>query len=191
MSTSARPASERIRLISEVGLSIALATVLGMMKIWQMPQGGEVSLAMLPILLLAFRRGTGPAVIAGVLYGVVDAQLNPYVVHWAQYILDYPLAYGLVGLAGLLSRKIVAVDEQKRRFVVPITFGVAIAALGRYAAHTLSGVIFFAEYAEGQPVLLYSAVYNSSVLISAVACVVAAVAIVPVLARVVPVWREA
>ncbi|MDZ4654610.1 MAG: energy-coupled thiamine transporter ThiT [Coriobacteriia bacterium] len=183
--------SNRVGLVAEVGLSIALAVVLGMLKVWQMPQGGEISLAMLPLLVLAFRRGAGPAMLAGALYGVLDAQLNPFIVHWAQYILDYPLAYALVGLAGLAAGRLRALPDRQASVRTLIVAGTVLGTFGRYVAHTVSGVIFFAEYAgPGQPVLLYSAGYNSFVLVSAAACAVAAVAIVPALSRVVPVRKE-
>jgi energy-coupled thiamine transporter ThiT len=87
----------RTRLLLEIALTIALATVLSMLTIWRMPQGGSVSLGMLPLFVLAFRRGLVPGLVAGALYGLVDLMVNPYVVHWAQLILDYPLAYLLGG----------------------------------------------------------------------------------------------
>ncbi len=183
--------SERVRLIAEIGLSIALAVVLGMMKVWQMPQGGEISLAMLPLLVLSFRRGILPGLLAGALYGVLDAQLNPFVVHWVQYILDYPLAYAVVGLAGVTASQLRSSVGRSGRTVALIAGGTALGAIARYAAHVVSGAVFFGEYAPaGQPVVLYSAGYNSFVLVSAVACAAAAIAIVPVLSRVVPVRKE-
>jgi thiamine transporter len=183
---------QRVGLVAEIGLSVALSVVLGMLKVWQMPQGGDISLAMLPLIILALRRGVGPGLVAGALYGVLDASLNPFIVHWAQYILDYPLAYALVGLSGVVARSLRAQTADPTRIVRLIITGAAIGATARYVAHTLSGVIFFAEYAgPGQPVLLYSAGYNSFVLLSAVACAAAATAIIPVLSRVVPVAEEA
>ena len=181
----------RAILVAEIGLSVALAVVLGLMKVWQMPQGGEISLAMLPLLLVAFRRGVIPGMLAGALYGIVDAMLNPFIVHWVQYLLDYPLAYALVGVAGIVSHGLRSSRDSNGTSVPLIIVGSTVAAIGRYASHTLSGVIFFSEYAgPGQPVLLYSAGYNSSVLVSAIACGVAAAAIIPVLSRVVPVQKE-
>ncbi|MDO9557026.1 MAG: energy-coupled thiamine transporter ThiT [Coriobacteriia bacterium] len=183
--------SSRVGLVAEVGLSIALAVVLGMLKVWQMPQGGELSLAMLPLIVLSFRRGVVPGIIAGALYGILDAQLNPYIVHWAQYVLDYPLAYALVGLAGVTAGRLRTSIGRPRAFATLIVGGVALGATARYLAHTVSGIIFFAEYAPpGQPIVLYSAGYNSFVLVSAIACAAAAVAIMPTLSRAVPVRKE-
>jgi thiamine transporter len=140
------------RMIAEVGVTIALASVLHMVKLWQMPQGGSITLGtMVPLFILAFRRGPAIGMIAGALYGIFEGWIlsggkNFY--HPVQVVLDYPLAFGLTGLAGL--------------FVRWPAFGVVVASLARYASHVVSGVVFFAQYApKGQPVLLYSLGYNA------------------------------
>lgn len=179
----------RTRILLEIALTIALATVLGMLTLWRMPQGGSVSLEMLPIFVLAFRRGLRPGLVAGALYGLVDLMVNPFIVHWAQLLLDYPVAYLLVGLAGLgaaaLAREIAR--GRSTRVASVLAAGIAVGSAGRYVAHVISGVIFFSEFAPaGQPVWAYSAVYNLYVPLSAVGCFVAALLIVPVLGRVLP-----
>ncbi|MHB1340270.1 MAG: energy-coupled thiamine transporter ThiT [Coriobacteriia bacterium] len=177
---------ERTRVLVEIGLVIALAAVLNMLKVWRMPQGGTVSLAMLPLLILAVRRGPAVGIAAGALYGIADFFIDPFPpVHWAQYVLDYPLAYAACGLAGFarpLWRRFVS---HPRAALVAATAAMATASLARYLAHVASGVVFFAEYAEG-PVLTYSLVYNLYVPVSAVACIAAALAILPALERIVP-----
>lgn len=140
------------RLIAEVGVTIALASVLQMVKLWQMPQGGSITLGtMVPLFILAFRRGPVTGVIAGALYGIFDGWIlsgAKHFYHPVQVILDYPLAFGLTGLAGFFARW--------------PAFGVVVASLARYASHVVSGVVFFAQYApKGQPVLLYSLGYNA------------------------------
>lgn len=180
-----RRAPLRTRLVVEGGLVIALSVVLSLITIWQMPQGGSVSLAMLPVLVYAFRRGLGPGLAAGALYGVTDALLKPFVVHPVQFVLDYPVAFGALGLAGLFSA-LWARNARAGRVghgtVVALVPGVLLAALGRYAAHVLSGVVYFGEYAGDRPVLAYSLAYNSFVLVSAAACLVA----IPLLMRALP-----
>ena len=61
--------------IAEMGVAVALAAVLGMVRVWTMPQGGSVSLEMLPILFVAIRRGLGPGVATGVVYGLLQLLL--------------------------------------------------------------------------------------------------------------------
>lgn len=173
----------RVRAVVEIGLTIALSAVLGLLTIVRMPQGGSYSLEMLPIFVLALMRGPAIGVTAGALYGVVDYVLEPFYVHPVQVLLDYPVAFGLLGLAGLFAARWHTLMAEGRtgaglaRAVVP---GVALGALGRYLAHVLSGLVFFASYApENQSALVYSAVYNVFVLASAVVCSIVLVSVLP------------
>jgi len=127
---------------------VALATVLSYLKLFSLPQGGSVTAAsMVPILWLALRRGPKVGLFAATVYGVVQFALGPYIYHPAQVLLDYPIAFGLLGLAGFF---------QKHPFI-----GVTVGIFGRFFAHFLSGVIFFASYApEGMNSAVYSAFYN-------------------------------
>lgn len=149
---SFNPATWGVRTIAETAVAVALAAALGLLRVFTMPQGGSVSLEMLPILFLAARRGVGPAVVAGGLYGMVQLVLPGAVIfHPAQVALDYPLAYAAVGLAGL-----VRVTSWPR-----LAAAVAVGTAARFVFHFLSGVIFFASYApEGWNPWLYSVTYN-------------------------------
>jgi len=134
-------------MIAESVIFVALATVLSYIKIFSLPQGGSVTVAsMVPILWLALRRGPKVGLFAATVYGVVQFALGPYIYHPAQVLLDYPIAFGLLGLAGFF---------QKRPFI-----GVTVGIFGRFVAHFLSGIIFFAIYAGEMNPVLYSAVYN-------------------------------
>lgn len=139
------------QLIAEMGVAIALAAVLHIIKIWEMPQGGAVTLGtMVPLFIISFRRGPGVGFLTGALYAILEGWIisgGKYFYYPAQIILDYPLAYGLLGLAGFFPK-------------YP-AFGATVGALARYASHVVSGVVFFAQYApKGQPVWLYSLGYN-------------------------------
>jgi len=143
------------RLIAEMGIAIALAAVLHFIKLWEMPQGGAVTLGtMVPLFIVALRRGPGVGFVTGALYGILEGWIlsgGRFFVHPVQVILDYPLAFGLLGLAGFFPK-------------FP-AFGVTVGALARYASHVVSGVIFFSQYApKGQPVWQYSLVYNATYL---------------------------
>jgi len=184
---------ERTRTLVEIALTVALCAVLNYVKVWQMPQGGSVSLDMLPLFVLALRRGPVVGIVAGVLFGVVDAALEPVVVHPVQFLLDYPVAFGAVGLAGLLSRSwqaSMSSGRTARGIAVALVPAVVLGSTARYVAHVTSGVVFFGQYApEGQPVILYSAIYNSFVFVSAVVCGIAAAAVLPALSKIQPVDR--
>ena len=141
------------KIVSEIVVSVALAYVLNLIVILRLPQGGSVTaVSMVPILWIALRRGTKIGILAGVIFGLVDMFPQPFVVHPVQFLLDYPLAFGALGLAGLLRGH--------------PTVGVVVGIGGRFVCHFLSGIVFFAAYApEGMNPVIYSAIYNGSYLI--------------------------
>jgi len=146
----------RVRILVESAVMIALATVLSLIKVYSLPQGGSITLgSMLPILFIGFRWGARAGLATGVVYGVLQYIVEPFFVHPVQVILDYPVAFGLLGLSGL--------------FRGPTALSGALGAFtglgGRYLAHFLSGWVFFAEYAPaGTSPVVYSLVYNATYL---------------------------
>ena len=152
-----------IKMITEGGMMIALAILLNSIKIYQAPNGGSISAgSMIPILIFSLKWGVGPGIIVGATYGILDFMLKPYFYHPMQFILDYILAYGLLGLGGI---GYIAKYNNKPKGYIGMIFGVCIAILGRMISHVLSGVIFFAEYAGDQNPWIYSIVYNGTYLI--------------------------
>jgi thiamine transporter len=146
---------QRTRLISEAAVFVALAGALNFVKIYALPQGGSITAgAMVPICWFALRRGPKWGIFAGVVFGFV-VMLNPvdfYVVHPVQLLLDYPIAFGALGLAGAFRKH-------------PLV-GVGVGILGRFVSHFVSGVVFFSMFAPpGMSPFLYSAIYNGSFLI--------------------------
>jgi len=141
------------KIIAEIVVFVSLATVLSYIKIFSLPQGGSITAAsMVPIIWLALRRGPKVGLFAAAVYGLVQLVIGPYIFHPAQVLLDYPIAFGMLGLAGFF---------QKRPFL-----GVNVGIIGRFLAHFFSGIIFFADYApEGMHPAIYSAVYNGGYLL--------------------------
>uniref|UniRef100_A0A7C2H4Y1 Thiamine transporter n=1 Tax=Dictyoglomus thermophilum TaxID=14 RepID=A0A7C2H4Y1_DICTH len=92
-----------IRMLTEGALSIALSLLLWYLRIGAMPQGGSISLQMLPLFVFALRWGAIPGILVGLTYGVIHSLQDMYVVHWLQYLLDYPVAFGLIGLSGVVK----------------------------------------------------------------------------------------
>ncbi|MBS3957118.1 MAG: energy-coupled thiamine transporter ThiT [Clostridiales bacterium] len=184
----------RTRILIEIALCVALATVLSFLPMPRLPQGGTIGLSMIPLFVIAFRHGIGPGLATGALYGLVDLLVNPYIVHWVQPVLDYPLAYALVGLSGVMSARIMRALKATSAggFAAWLTLGIAFGAIGRFLAHFVSGVIFFGQYApEGQPVWIYSAVYNASFIVpSAIAALIVCLVVVPIVHRAVPAMRS-
>lgn len=149
MSGSNTPTTNHTRAITAVAAATALALVLGYLKLYRLPQGGSITLETVPVLLLALWRGPRLGVLCGCLTGVLKLVLDPFVVHPVQILLDYPLPFALLGVAGI-------VQGHPR-------LGIILGSLGRWLSHVLAGAIFFAHYApEGVSVWHYSVLYNLS-----------------------------
>jgi thiamine transporter len=140
------------KVLAEMAIMIAVATVLSMIKT-SLPYGGSVTLgSMVPILLISFRRDVKVGVTTGVIYGLVQMMVDGWFYSPVGMFLDYPLAFGMIGLAGFFKKQ-------------PIV-GVVVSLAGRYVSHFISGVVFFAAYApEGMSPVVYSAVYNATYMI--------------------------
>lgn len=154
----------KVRLYAELAVAIALAAVLDLISkslpLPRLPYGGSISLRALPILIIALRHGARAGVTAGGAYGVVDFLIHPVFVHPLQLLLDYPVALGALGCAGLLWEG--GAPWSRTRLLLGIVLGCSL----RLLAHFVSGVVFFAQFApEGQPLWLYSLAYNASYLI--------------------------
>lgn len=137
-------------------MAIALAVVCSLIKLFEMPMGGSVTmLSMLFIVLIAYWYGTYVGVMTAIAYGLVQFVMEPVFYTIPQMLLDYPIAFGALGLAGLLNGK---------KFGLQL--GYAIGVIGRFLFAALSGVIFFASYApEGMNPLVYSIGYQASYLV--------------------------
>ena len=143
------------RVLTEAALAVALAFVLGLIKVWKMPFGGSISLEMVPLILLALRQGPWVGIVAGAAYGLLDLAIEPFALHPVQVIFDYPLAFGVLGLAGLFQPT-----------VRGAILGTVVAVSARFLCHFVSGVVFFSSYApEGWNPSLYSAAYNAAYLV--------------------------
>lgn len=91
----------RAGIMAEVGIAAALSLILSLFPLWKMPQGGSITLSMLPVLVVAFRRGVIPGLICGFLAGCFQMIADPYIVSLPQAILDYGLSYTVLGFAGI------------------------------------------------------------------------------------------
>ena len=118
-------------------VAVALATVIAtVLKLPSLPFGGSVTLfSMLFICLVGYWYGPAVGLTAAVAYGILQFITGPYVVHPLQVLLDYPLAFGALGLSGFFHRK-------KHGLLLGYIAGVA----GRFFFHEVSGFIFYTEY---------------------------------------------
>ena len=132
-------------------MAVALAMVPSMLKIYSFPFGGSVTLfSMLFICFVGYLYGPATGMLTGAAYGVLQLLIEPYIYFPLQVLVDYPLAFGALGLSGCFSKS-------KHGLVKGYLCGV----LARYVFAVISGWLFFGEYAwDGWAALPYSLVYN-------------------------------
>ncbi len=136
-------------------VAMTMAVVTSIYTIYELPFGGSVTLfRMFFICFIGYLYGTKAGIITGVAYGILDFILKPYAITLVQPLLDYPIAFGCLGLAGVFSKS-------KYGIIKGYLLGVA----GRYICHVLTGIIYFYEYANGKNIVLYSLTYNASYIV--------------------------
>lgn len=162
--------------------AIALAIVCSMIKVFEMPMGGSVTLlSMLFIVLIAYWYGPYVGLMTAIAYGLVQFVTEPIFYTIPQMLLDYPLAFGALGLAGFFHNK---------RFGLPI--GYLVGVTGRFIFSTISGVVFFAAFApEGMNPLLYSLGYQASYIVPEAVITLIIICIPPVAKALAHVKRQA
>lgn len=163
------------RCIALAGICVALSFALSYITLWKMPQGGSVTLAsLLPIMLFAYVYGPKKGILVCFIYGLLQAVQDPYIIHPAQFLLDYPIAFALVGFAGAFAN-IKALEKLPQ---VKFALGAVLGGLLRFFAHVLSGVFAFNAYAldNGQSNFwIYSLAYNSFVFVDLILVIVVGV----------------
>lgn len=149
----------------ECAIMIALATVLSMVKLAELPYGGSITIAsMLPIAIIAYRRGMGWGLGSAFVYAVIQQLLGlnslSYVTTWqsvvAVILLDYIVAFTVVGFAGIFRN---AIKSQ----AAALTLGCVFVSVLRYACHVISGATVWAGLSiPTQAALSYSFIYNAT-----------------------------
>ncbi len=147
-----------------ISLAAGLSAGLSLLRLFQLPQGGSVTLEAIPIFYVALLRGPASGLAAGALSGVAQLLIPPppFIVHPAQAVLDYPLAMAACGVAGVV-RVLASPSTKSAAGYAATAAALVLGGSGKFVLHVLSGVIFFAEYAPaGQNLWAYSAIYNAS-----------------------------
>lgn len=151
------------KMITEAGVLLALALILHAIKIYQAPYGGSITAgSMVPILLFAIRWGMGPGILVGSIFGVLQLLLGPVPFGGLTFesvilslFLDYVVAFGFLGVAGLFRKSMKAIFA-----------GIFLGVLGRLVSHYISGVVIWGSFApEGMNAWLYSLLYNGAYLL--------------------------
>ena len=163
--------NKQLRALCEGAIMVALAQVLGYIKISPLPSGGSISFVMLPIFIYCARWDFARGLIASFALGTLQFLLDGgFSIGWQSIIGDYILAYGVLGIAGLFSRK-------KYGFF----YGTVVGSVARFLVAWVVGATIWAEYMpekffglDMSSPWLYSALYNGSyILLCAVLCITA------------------
>ncbi len=157
-------------------IAIAMSFALSYIRLFKLPQGGTITFAsLLPLMIYCAIFGTRRGVVVCLIYGFLQALQDPWIIHPLQFILDYPIAFGLIGLSGLFFER----TPLKKYKLVAFVAGAVMAVLLRYVSHVLSGVFAFGvyavEYGYGDQILIYSLAYNAFALVDLAIDIVAGV----------------
>ena len=190
----------RTHILTESAMMIALATVLSMIKVWEAPYGGSVTiLSMAPIILLSMRRGVKVGLLAGFVHSLIQLLLGlnnvAYVPTVSGIIVcvltDYILPFTLLGLGGIF-RNVKFTKNDKTNLFIAAALGALLVTLLRYASHIVSGaMIWYAmdlEWYADDPTHLvfqygawaFSAIYNGGYMVPEI---IATTVGTPILAR--------
>jgi thiamine transporter len=154
------------KIFAEIIVFSALSGILYTIRPFSLPYGGTVTLgSMIPVMWLSMRRGIRVGVISGLIFGFLALFIDMLLVGAAniivspvQVFLEYPVAFGVLGFAGIFRRKSIG-------FVV---LGAGIGVILRFLLHYLVGVYIWAsvyEFPAEWGLYLWPAVYNGSFLI--------------------------
>ena len=155
------------RMLAVGAMCLALAAVLSNIKFFEMPNGGSVTVvSLLPLILFAYVYGTVPGLILGFVHGTLQFLFCGLFLNVLQLLLDYPLAFAVLGLAGLFNRM---KDER-----VGLAVGTVVGCVARWFVAALGGLIFWSDLTEGiWPAMVYTVTYNASYMIPE--CIITAV----------------
>ena len=136
--------TSKTRILVECALMIALAVVLDILPLPKWPNGGSVSVSMVPIVFLSYRHGTKWGLLTGFTLCI---------------LLDYVIAFTILGAADLFAKPF-------SNRLAGYTVGALAVTFIRCVCSFLSGILIWDSYApEGQPVWLYSLTYNGGYMI--------------------------
>ena len=141
-----------LRLVTS-SVCLALATVMSMIKVFELPFGGSVTLfSMVPVLVLSYMYGVKWGLLCGGVYGVLQMVLGATTTQafaglsgWSvpvMALLDFIVAFVVLGFAGVFKNKI-------KNHTLAISLGSALAIVLRLVCHFLSGWILWGSYASG------------------------------------------
>ena len=147
-----------------VAFSVVLELIFKMIPFMDMPQGRSISLTMLPLLMISFRRGPLYGVLGGLVFSIINLLIDGTLYHWSSFFLDYTFAFGLIGLAGVVNPLL---KDNSKKNIIYLILGSLLGIFFRLCCATLSGIIAF------ETPFIASLVYNAPyILISGMICII-------------------
>ena len=171
---------EKTRKLVECAGMVALATVLSLVKIYEAPLGGAVTLfSMTPIMIIGFIYGIGWGSSCAFVYSVIQLLLGLKTIGYVPtaggvvlcILLDYILAFTLLGVTGVFK---IRDDMSAKRKITMGIIGTLTACVLRYASHWLSGAVIWYEitkaggwndYVSKVGMWTYTTVYNAQYMV--------------------------
>ena len=154
-------------MLTEAAIMLALATVLSIVKILELPYGGSVTVAcMLPVIIIAYRHGVRYGLLVAFVFGVIQQLIGlktlSYVTTWqsvvAVILLDYIVAFTVIGLGGAFRK----VSSQ----AYGLLLGTFLVCFLRFVCHVISGATVWAGLSiPTNAALIYSIGYNATYMI--------------------------
>lgn len=152
--------NRKTRTLIFIAMYVALAVVLDyvseLIPFLQMPQGGNINLALISVFMASYHLGWKNGIITGLLWWLVGFMMgqNRWYLTPIQYILDYIGPAIVCGFAAAFPK----VSKVSNVFT-----GVTVTMVLKYFIHTLAGVYFWfpeTTYAGSAASWIYSLGYN-------------------------------
>ncbi|EUJ33389.1 proton-coupled thiamine transporter [Listeria floridensis FSL S10-1187] len=158
-------ANKRLIIWIECAIFAAIAMVLSFIPL-DFGSSFSVSLGMIPMYIVALRRGFFAAGFAGLLWGLLHFLTGKaYILTFNQALIEYILAFAFIAFAGIFSEK-VRNSLRSRNLNRAIAYAWAsmfAGGIARYFWHYVAGVVFWGAYAfKGWSAQVFSIVMNGA-----------------------------
>ena len=151
-------------------VTIAMSFALSYIRFLELPQGGSITFAsLLPLMVYSYMFGIRKGVVAGIIYGFLQFIQAPWFYHPIQFLLDYPIAFGAIGLTAILKEKKIFSKNAPVQFALGALLGVTL----RYLSHVISGVFVFGSSDPNYGAVAWSFLYNAFTFADLAVCLVA------------------
>ena len=170
-----------LRVLAEIAIFAALGVALDALQggifrgIWV--NGGSIGIAMIPVFIIAYRRGLIPGILCGLLVSLVQMLGGIYAINgshfengfmqvmgpFIQVMLDYVLTYTLVGVSGAFAGLYKKNSSNNKKYIF-LSLGVILGGLLKYFCHVGAGYFWLDDsvsfWGVSGSTIAYSFVYN-------------------------------